>query len=57
MQSITKSTLTAMLEEAGITINGDQPWDVQVHDERLYGRLARGRTIAAGESYVDGWWD
>jgi cyclopropane-fatty-acyl-phospholipid synthase len=57
MQSITKSTLTAMLAEAGITINGDQPWDVQVHDERLYGRLARGRTIAAGESYVDGWWD
>ena len=57
MQSITKSTLTSMLAEAGITVNGDQPWDLRVHDERLYDRLARGRTIAAGESYVDGWWD
>ena len=42
MQSINKLTLTAMLAEAGITIDGDQPWDLQVHDERLYGRLARG---------------
>jgi len=57
MQSITKSTLAAMFAEAGITINGDKPWDLQVHDERLYSRLARGRTLAAGESYVDGWWD
>ncbi len=57
MHSISKSTLTAMLAEAGITINGSQPWDLQVHDERLYGRLARRRTLAAGESYVDGWWD
>ena len=57
MQSITKSTLAAMFAEVGITINGDKPWDLQVHDERLYSRLARGRTIAAGESYVDGWWD
>ena len=52
-----KARLTAMLAEAGITINGDQPHDIQVHDERLYARLARKRTIAAGESYVDGWWD
>ena len=57
MQSITKSTLAAMFAEVGITINGDKPWDLQVHDERLYSRLARGRTLAAGESYVDGWWD
>jgi len=57
MQSITKSTLAKMFAEVGITINGDRPWDLQVHDERLYSRLARGRTIAAGESYVDGWWD
>lgn len=57
MRGITQSTLAAMFADAGITINGDQPWDLQVHDERLYSRLARGRTMAAGESYVDGWWD
>jgi len=57
MQSITKSTLAAMFAEAGIRINGDRPWDLQVHDERLYSRLARRGTLAAGESYVDGWWD
>ncbi|MDH3452312.1 MAG: cyclopropane fatty acyl phospholipid synthase [Gammaproteobacteria bacterium] len=57
MQSITKAKLVAMLADAGITINGDQPCDLQVHDERLYGRIARNRTIAAGETYVEGWWD
>ena len=52
-----KARLAAMLADAGITIDGDQPHDIQVHDERLFARLARKRTIAAGESYVDGWWD
>lgn len=42
---------------AGIQIGGRRPWDLQVHDERFYARLLAGGNLAAGESYVDGWWD
>src|ERR1022692_4009200 len=42
---------------AGIQIGGRRPWDLQVHDERFYSRLLAGGDLAAGESYMDGWWD
>jgi cyclopropane-fatty-acyl-phospholipid synthase len=42
---------------AGIEIGGRRPWDLQVHDERFYARLLAGGGLAAGESYMDGWWD
>jgi cyclopropane-fatty-acyl-phospholipid synthase len=52
-----KEKITQLLKKAGIEINGKNPWDVQVHDERLYRRIALGGTVALGESYMDGWWD
>lgn len=46
-----------LVEPAGIRIDGDRPWDVRVHDDRLFPRvLARG-TLGLGEAYMDGWWD
>src|ERR1019366_8562662 len=42
---------------AGIQIGGRSPWDLQVRDERFYARLLAGGDLAAGESYMDGWWD
>lgn len=46
-----------LLSLADIQINGNRPWDIQVHDDRLYQRLIRGGSLALGESYMDGWWD
>jgi len=46
-----------LFREAGITINGDAPWDIRVHDDRFYSRLVRERSLGLGESYMDGWWD
>ena len=46
-----------MLASAGININGSQPWDLQVHDARLYRRVVRHGTLGLGEAYMDGWWD
>jgi cyclopropane-fatty-acyl-phospholipid synthase len=46
-----------ILRRAGITIGGDAPWDIQVHDERLYARALRDGTMGVGEAYVEGWWD
>ena len=50
-------TMRELLQRAGITIGGDAPWDIQVHDERVYLRALRDGTLGAGESYVEGWWD
>jgi cyclopropane-fatty-acyl-phospholipid synthase len=46
-----------MFALAGIEIGGDHPWDLQVHDERFYQRLLSYGSLAAGESYMDGWWN
>ncbi len=43
--------------EAGITINGSNPWDPQVHNDNLYKRILGGGSLGLGESYVDEWWD
>lgn len=46
-----------LLETASIAVNGDQPWDIQVHDDRFYQRVLRDASLGLGESYMDGWWD
>ena len=52
-----RALIERLLEAADVRIDGDRPWDIQVHDARLYGRLLRGGSLAFGESYMDGWWD
>jgi cyclopropane-fatty-acyl-phospholipid synthase len=52
-----KDAVVKILKEAGIAIDGHNPWDIQVHDERLYSRVLSGGSLALGESYMDGWWD
>jgi cyclopropane-fatty-acyl-phospholipid synthase len=42
---------------ATIQVNGSRPWDIKVHDERLYKRLLKEGSLGLGESYMDGWWD
>ncbi|PCI25442.1 cyclopropane-fatty-acyl-phospholipid synthase [Candidatus Peregrinibacteria bacterium] len=46
-----------MLQEAGITVNGSNPWDIHIHNDNFFLRLLFYGTVALGESYVDGWWD
>ncbi len=52
-----KTIVKNLFNEAGITIDGSNAWDIQVHDERFYGRVMRGGSLGLGESYMDGWWD
>lgn len=52
-----KEKAAELLALAGITINGSNPWDITVTDERLYDRVITGGALALGESYMDGWWD
>jgi cyclopropane-fatty-acyl-phospholipid synthase len=52
-----KQMIAELLSEAGITINGQNSWDIQVHDERFYQRVVKDTILGFGESYMDGWWD
>lgn len=49
--------LQELLDSADVQINGERPWDLQVHDERLYQAVLSGGSLAAGEAYMHGWWD
>ena len=46
-----------LAEKADIRINGNRPWDIQVHNDELYARVLRQGTLGLGEAYMDGWWD
>jgi len=46
-----------LLALADIKINGDRPWDIQVHNEAFYNRVLKEGTLGLGESYMAGWWD
>jgi cyclopropane-fatty-acyl-phospholipid synthase len=46
-----------ILESADIVVNGDRAWDLRVRDDRFFGRVLAGGSLALGESYMDGWWD
>ena len=46
-----------LLEHANVRIDGDRPWDMQVHDERVFARAFAHGSLGLGEAYMDGWWD
>ena len=48
---------TDALRQCGIEINGPNPWDPTIHDERTWNRILAQGTVGLGESYMDGWWD
>jgi cyclopropane-fatty-acyl-phospholipid synthase len=45
------------LAKADIRVDGDRPWDIRVHDDRLFHRVLAEGTLGLGEAYMDGWWD
>ncbi len=55
--NLLRDKAAGLLEPAGVSLDGDEPWDVQVHDERLFRRAFVQGTLGLGEAYMDGWWD
>jgi len=47
--------VTEMLRS--VEVGGDRPWDVRVHDERVYQRILSDGSLGAGKADMDGWWD
>ena len=51
------ATVEQLLASVGVAIDGSNPWDMQVHDDRVFARVFAEGTLGLGEAYMDGWWD
>jgi cyclopropane-fatty-acyl-phospholipid synthase len=52
-----ENTTRKLLSLAGIQIDGDNPWDIKVHNKEFYPRVLTRSSLGLGEAYMDGWWD
>jgi cyclopropane-fatty-acyl-phospholipid synthase len=52
-----KQIVSELLALAGVDINGNQPWDVEVHNEACYKRVLAEGILGLGETYMEGMWD
>lgn len=57
MRRLTATTIIKeLLLSAGIQVNGDNPWDIHVHNDELYARVLKYGQLGLGEAYMDKWW-
>jgi len=56
-QNKLKNMADTLLAAAEIEINGQNPWDIVVKNEKFYKRVLSQGSIGLGESYMDGWWE
>lgn len=57
LKTAAKRYVTNQLLLADIQLNGERPWDIQIHDERFFPRLIYQGSLGLGESYMEGWID
>jgi cyclopropane-fatty-acyl-phospholipid synthase len=57
MRDTYQTLVEGILKDAGVAINGQHPWDLQVRDPRFFRRAITEGELGIGESYMDGWWD
>ena len=51
-----QDVVEGLLAQADVQVNGDRPWDLQVHDKGAYRRILAEGSVGLGETYMDGWW-
>lgn len=52
-----KSVALEILQAAGIPLNGEEPWSIHVHNQKLWDRVISQKQLGFAESYMEGWWD
>jgi len=56
MGALAKKIVTNLFSQAGIKLDGSNPWDIQLNNDRFYTSTLRG-SLGFGESYMKGDWD
>lgn len=57
MKKSLKTLASELLQSAGVDINGNKPFDIQIQNEDFYPRVLKQGSLGLGESYMDKWWD
>lgn len=52
-----RQLLSNLLDEADVSIDGSNPWDIRITDERMYREILLRKNLGLGEGYMRGWWD
>ncbi len=52
-----KDKAQSILDKAGIKINGNNPWNIQIYNDEVYVRTFKEGSLGFGETYMQGWWD
>jgi len=52
-----REEVVEVLQTAGITLNGNKPYDLRVQNSAFYERVLAEGEMGFGESYMDEWWE
>lgn len=52
-----RAAIESLLQNTGVALNGEEPWDIQVRDEAFFERVLAQGSLGVGESYMDGQWE
>lgn len=57
LRSVFREKIKKILAKVDIEIDGDRPWDMQIHNEGVYSQIFLKGSIGLGEAYMKSWWD
>jgi cyclopropane-fatty-acyl-phospholipid synthase len=57
IQTAPPPVIETLFSDTNVTINGSQPWDIRIHDDRVYRMVLTNGSLGFGDAYVDGLWD
>jgi cyclopropane-fatty-acyl-phospholipid synthase len=52
-----RAAIEGLFALADVHFNGTRPWDITVHDDRLFRRILANGSLGLGEAYMEGDWD
>jgi len=55
--SLFQKGVLRILDDAGVSVHGQAPWDMDVRHSGFYRRVLLEGSLGLGESYMDGWWE
>lgn len=57
LDQLFRQRLEMLFDSANITIDGNRPWDIRVHDRRMFRKTVLQGNLGFGESYMESGWD